>query len=221
MYRSILEASHHEILIQKSRFICHISPIASVAEARAFIEGVQKEHYNATHHVPVYVMGEDYHLQKFSDDGEPSGTAGLPVLEFLKHEAITNVALVITRYFGGIKLGKGGLKRAYTASARETLSRAEILTFISCQKVRILYDYSHHGKVENLLANMPEIFSAESVFKDQVQRILYIPTASEGVLESLVSLTRGELVRELLEEGHFARYGQTIIGGKEHEKDHD
>lgn len=213
MYRSVLETTHHEITIEKSRFIGHVSPVKTVEEANAFIERVHKDHYNATHNVPVYVIGEDYAHQKFSDDGEPSGTAGLPVLEMLKKEAYTNLVLVITRYFGGVKLGKGGLVRAYTRSAKETLARAGVLTFDRYLKVRIEYDYPHHGKIENLLANQDDVLVGEIGFTDKVTDILYLPPESGDFLKTLISLTRGEAVVETLGQGHYARLGDKIIGG--------
>jgi len=114
-YKSALKYSKTEYIVEKSKFIAHVKPIAT-EEAIVFIKGIKKEHRKANHNVPVYSIKDK--VQKYSDDGEPSKTAGFQVLEMLKKENITNVAIVVTRYFGGIKLGKGGLIRVYTKSAK-------------------------------------------------------------------------------------------------------
>ncbi len=138
----ILNESKSEIEIKKSKFICHIKPIASEEEAKEFIKEVSKEHRKANHNVPVYLLGENYKIQKYSDDGEPQGTAGLPVLRMLMNEGVSNLVIVITRYFGGIKLGKGGLVRAYTNSAKQGLIESKLSEVYDFVQLDFELDYS-------------------------------------------------------------------------------
>ncbi len=116
-YKTLLAYGEGEITIEKSKFIGYATPIKSEEEAIAFIENIRTKHWNATHNVPAYIVGENNEIQRYSDDREPSGTAGIPILEVIKKEDLRNVAVVVTRYFGGIKLGTGGLVRAYTKGA--------------------------------------------------------------------------------------------------------
>lgn len=116
-FKTVQQYASAEIIIRRSRFIGHAMPIASEQEAVAFIERIKKEHGTATHNCSAYVFGERNEFQKQSDDGEPSGTAGKPILEVIKHQGLSNIAVVVTRYFGGIMLGAGGLIRAYTDGA--------------------------------------------------------------------------------------------------------
>ena len=123
MYRYITVAADAkaEIVVEKSRFIAHIRPVRSKAEADGFFQSVRETHKTATHNVPAFVTGEKMEHQWASDDGEPQGTSGVPMLKLFVSEGVTNVAIVVTRYFGGIKLGTGGLVRAYTAAAKAAL----------------------------------------------------------------------------------------------------
>ena len=116
-YRTVQAYGSSEIIIKKSRFIGHAKPVESEEEAIQFIEAIKKEHRSATHNCSAYVIGERDQIQKQSDDGEPSGTAGKPILEVIKHQGLKNTVVVVTRYFGGIMLGAGGLIRAYTDGA--------------------------------------------------------------------------------------------------------
>ncbi|MCH4172557.1 MAG: YigZ family protein [Lactobacillus sp.] len=118
-YRTIQKAGVHELEIKKSRFITNMARVQSEPEAKTFLEQIKKEHYKATHHCSAYMIGPKDDIQRANDDGEPSGTAGLPMLESLKLMKLQNVIAVTTRYFGGIKLGTGGLIRAYSNSVSE------------------------------------------------------------------------------------------------------
>lgn len=142
-----------EFVVEKSKFISHIKPVDSEIEAEEFIAQIRKKHYNATHNVPIYVIGEKYEVQKYSDDGEPAKTAGVPVLEMLKKRSITNVCIVITRYFGGIKLGTGGLVRAYTHAAQFVLEQAGIKRVDEYSTALWEYEYTYHDKIQHLLSD--------------------------------------------------------------------
>ncbi|MED4161661.1 YigZ family protein, partial [Halalkalibacterium halodurans] len=121
-YYTVKESGIHEISIQKSRFIAHLSRATSEEEAIEFIEQIKKEHWNATHNCSAYLIGENDQVQKANDDGEPSGTAGVPMLEVLKKRRLKDTVAVVTRYFGGVKLGAGGLIRAYGSAVSEGLN---------------------------------------------------------------------------------------------------
>lgn len=136
-------------MIKKSRFIGYGKPVTSEAEAIAFIEELKKQHWNANHNCSAYVIGERDEIQKASDDGEPSGTAGKPILEVIKHHGLKNVVIVVTRYFGGIMLGAGGLIRAYTDGAVAAIEAAEAITYVLHREVIVDVDYTWYGKLEN------------------------------------------------------------------------
>ena len=150
-YRTIRENGIHEIEIKKSRFICHLRRVKSEEEAQVFIEEVKKEHWKATHNCSAYTIGLNDEIQRAHDDGEPSGTAGVPMLEiFLKRE-LKNVAAVVTRYFGGTKLGAGGLIRAYGGAVNEAVNDIGVVERQLQQLIDVTVTYSQSGKVENAL----------------------------------------------------------------------
>lgn len=150
-YRTIQENSIHEIEIKKSRFICHLKRVETEEEAQAFIDEIKKEHWKATHNCSAYTLGMNDEIQRAQDDGEPSGTAGVPMLEIFLKKDLKNVAAVVTRYFGGIKLGAGGLIRAYGGSVNEAVKEIGIVERQLQQLIDVTVDYSSSGKVEHAL----------------------------------------------------------------------
>ena len=150
-YRTVGQVGEAEIIIEKSLFIGYAAPAGTEEEALEFIQTIKKKHRDATHNVPAYVIGENNAVQRFSDDGEPSGTAGVPMLEVLKKEDLRDTVLVVTRYFGGIKLGAGGLVRAYTKAAKAALEAAGIVTRVLHQVVQVSIDYTLLGLILNQL----------------------------------------------------------------------
>lgn len=177
-YSSLYQFGSDEVLIEKSRFIGHGKGVQSEEEAIAFIESVRKEYRDATHNVWAYIIGENKNIQRYSDDGEPSGTAGIPVLEVLKKEDITNAAVVVTRYFGGIKLGAGGLVRAYTKSAVLAVQAARKITKKVFIPLQLTFDYSLLGKLQNDVGNR-DITHRQPVFTEKVQMEILAPQGSE------------------------------------------
>lgn len=150
-YRTIKENGIHEIDIKKSRFICHIKRVETEEEAIAFIDEIRKEHWKATHNCSAYTLGMNDEIQRAHDDGEPSGTAGVPMLEiFLKRE-LKNVVAVVTRYFGGVKLGAGGLIRAYGGSVNEAVNTIGVIERQLQLLIDVTVDYSQSGGVEHSL----------------------------------------------------------------------
>ena len=150
LYKTVKKEAVAEQIIDKSKFIAHIKPVETREEADEFIKNIRKKHRNATHNVPVIVIGEKFQVQWASDDGEPQGTSGAPILSMLINEEITNVVVVVTRYFGGIKLGTGGLVRAYTGSAKLALEAGGIAEVkeVGVRAYRI--DYNFLKSIQNL-----------------------------------------------------------------------
>ncbi|MBQ3122865.1 MAG: YigZ family protein [Firmicutes bacterium] len=149
LYRTIQGRAEAEQIIEKSRFISYIKPVESKEEADEFVAEIRAMHRQATHNVPAYVIGDKMQIQWASDDGEPQGTSGAPIVQMLVKEGVTNVAVVVTRYFGGIKLGTGGLVRAYTSSAKLALNEAGICDVCDMTILDIRIDYSHLAKIQN------------------------------------------------------------------------
>jgi uncharacterized YigZ family protein len=150
-YSTVRNYGNSEIVIKKSRFIGHARPVESENEAVAFIEELKKRYWDATHNCSAYIIGERDQFQKALDDGEPSGTAGKPILEVIKHRRLKNVAVVVTRYFGGIMLGAGGLVRAYTDGAVAGIDAAETIVKVLHRELIVDVDYTWYGKLENEL----------------------------------------------------------------------
>lgn len=150
-YYTVKPFGIHEINIQKSRFIAHIKRVETEEEAQAFISKIKKEHWNATHNCSCYLIGEHDQIQKANDDGEPTGTAGVPMLEVLKKRGLKDTAVVVTRYFGGIKLGAGGLIRAYSQATSEGINATGIVRRDLMRTISTTIDYTLLGKVENEL----------------------------------------------------------------------
>ncbi|MHA6485416.1 YigZ family protein [Paenibacillus sp. strain BS8-2] len=150
-YNTVRQEANNEIVIKKSRFIGYAKPVQSEEEAVAYIDEIKRLHRQATHNCSAYVVGERDQHQKASDDGEPSGTAGKPILEVIKNKGLKNVVVVVTRYYGGIMLGAGGLVRAYTDGAVAGIEAAEEIELVLHREVFVDVDYTWYGKIENEL----------------------------------------------------------------------
>ncbi len=172
-YRTVEQLGQDEVVIEKSTFIGYARPVENEEAALAFIQEIKKKHRDATHNVPAYVLGEHNEVQRCNDDGEPSGTAGVPVLEVLKKENVRNVAIVVTRYFGGIKLGTGGLVRAYTKGAKVALESAKIITRVLYQTVIISVDYTLLGSLQNQL-KLKQYGIRDVVYEDVVHLHVWV-----------------------------------------------
>lgn len=197
-YKAVYEGGEGELIEKKSRFIATVIPAESEEEALAFIEAMKKKYWNATHNCSAYVIGEKGQLKRCSDDGEPSGTAGRPMLEVLEGEGIRNVAVVVTRYFGGTLLGTGGLVRAYSASVKAGLASSVIITKNPGVKLKIETDYTGLGKIQYLLGEMG-IRTLDSQYTDHVELDVLVPeTMLERVKAELIEGTNGQAK---LEEG--------------------
>ena len=174
-------------LISKSEFITTLKPVKTVEEAKAFFEKVKTEFSDATHNITAYTIGKTGEAGHYSDDGEPSGTAGLPVLDVFRKNDITNFACVVTRYFGGIKLGAGGLVRAYSSAASQALKEAGICPIIEYTYVVLEFAYPYLDIIENKLKEF-EITSRD--FSTNVKLTVLLPDSYlEQIVNILVNLT--------------------------------
>lgn len=173
-YKTLLNLGEDEIIIEKSRFIAYAMPVENEQEAIDFINKIKLMHKNATHNCPAYVIGFNNEIQRYSDDKEPSGTAGIPILEVIKKEDLRNVALVVTRYFGGVKLGVGGLVRAYTAGAKLGIEAGKIIVKKQLQTIKIEIDYHILGKIQNDILQSGYIIK-DIVYKETVDILVYVP----------------------------------------------
>lgn len=191
-YLTVKETGQHEIIIDKSRFIAHIARATTEEEAIQFIQSIKKEHNSATHNCSAYLIGETDNIQKANDDGEPSGTAGVPMLEVLKKRELKDTVAVVTRYFGGIKLGAGGLIRAYGKSVSEGLNAIGVVQRQLHQIVHITVDYTLLGKMENELRN--SVYPIKEMnYLDKVEIQMYVPIKEkEAFHEWIIDLSNGK-----------------------------
>jgi len=191
-YRTVLKEASAEQIIEKSRFIAYVRPVETKEEADAFFSEIRTANRSATHNVPACVIGEKYEYQWASDDGEPQGTSGVPIVQMLVKEEITNVAIIVTRYFGGIKLGTGGLVRAYTGTAKSALLAAGICRVEEVNLLFIKLDYSFLGKMTNLSEN-GDFEIKNIVYEDKVtMELAMAPERTEAVKGLIANLTGGQ-----------------------------
>ena len=187
---SVANEFRHEYIVEKSRFITTICPCSTENDAQAFINRINKEFWDARHNCTAYALGPNQEQQRSSDNGEPSGTAGKPMLEVLKKTGITNVAVVVTRYFGGIKLGAGGLIRAYSHSVSETLQLAPKELHTTRMQLQTTIDYALYGSLERYLQNTQLHY--EATFGEQIElTILVPPNDIERIQKELQHMSHG------------------------------
>ena len=192
-YITVRENYESEIEIKKSIFIGHIFHTDTVDEAINYLEQVRKKHYKATHNCYAYIIGENKEHQKASDDGEPAKTAGRPILNVIEQNDLTNVLIVVTRYFGGIKLGAGGLIRAYSASAGDVLSKAGLIKKETTMKMNLMYDYNLHGKIEDFLRKSSFMLETPS-FLDKVSYNVYVNIKEKDkFMKELIDITNAKI----------------------------
>ena len=192
IYKTTAENGTASYEIQKSRFIAYTSHVETEAEARDFVTAIKKKHFDARHNCSAWVLGADSSQQKSNDDGEPRGTAGNPILEAIKQHGLTNVVVVVTRYFGGIKLGAGGLIRAYSHTASLGLEATPCLEVKPFCLMEAEMDYSLLGTVENWIRNK-ELRTGETAYLDKVTvRLLVEPADCEAISTELTNLTAAQ-----------------------------
>lgn len=191
-YHTVKGEGEHEIIIQKSRFIAHVTRAETEEQAQEFIQRIKKKNWNATHNCSAYLIGEHDQIQKANDDGEPSGTAGVPILEVLKKRKLKDTVVVITRYFGGIKLGAGGLIRAYGKATTEGLDATGIVERKLMRIMHTTVDYTWLGKLENELRF--SIYEIKEIhYLEKVEIETYVEEGQTiSFIDWMVELTNGQ-----------------------------
>ena len=193
-FRTIKEDGQVQEEIKKSRFICHAKRVYSEEEARAFINAIKKEHYKATHNCSAFIIGERSEIKRTSDDGEPSGTAGVPMLGVLENHNLTNICVVVTRYFGGIKLGAGGLIRAYAGSVALAVKEIGLVEIKEQAGIQIQMSYAQYQEYGNFLKEH-NLMELETNFTDQVDTIIFVDKEDkEDTNAALIEFFNGKVI---------------------------
>lgn len=198
-YKTVRKAASDEYIVKKSRFIGHIAPVTTAEQALEFIAAVSKKHWDATHNVYAYILREGG-IKRYSDDGEPQGTAGIPTLDVLEKSGVTDCAVVVTRYFGGIMLGAGGLVRAYSHSASIAVAAGGIVTRAMCARLKVTCDYYFYGKLSSLVPESGGVIE-DTVFEDNVTLIFRLPLELvDGFNAKLIDVSNGRCRAEKTDE---------------------
>jgi uncharacterized YigZ family protein len=196
-YKTVLNEAVAQTEEKKSKFIASVKPIKCEDEALEFIERLKTQYWDATHNVYAYHIVGDNVIQRFSDDGEPSGTAGIPVLEVIKRTGVQNVVVVVTRYFGGTLLGAAGLIRAYGKCAAAGIEAANIVKRLLCREIMIIVEYTIFGKVQNMLIAEEHIIK-EIKYEQDVELTVFTPIDSTEVfIRQLTELTNARAIIDL------------------------
>ncbi|MBQ7027462.1 MAG: YigZ family protein [Ruminococcus sp.] len=199
-YITVSEFATDSFIEKRSEFIGYICPVSTNDEAVNFINRIKSEHRKAKHNVYAYILRKD-NISRYSDDGEPQGTAGMPVLEVLKKRGLTDVCVVVTRYFGGILLGGGGLVRAYSHAASLACDAAHIMDMRLCHRLKISADYGMYGKISYLLPAFDTITVSSDFGSDVTLEILVLSEKLEELRKELTEVTNGSVI--LTDEGEL------------------
>lgn len=211
IYRTVYEGGEDEIEEKKSRFIAHVRPVRSEEEASAFIAEIKKKYWDARHNCSAFIIGKNSEIMRSSDDGEPSGTAGKPILEVLLGEGLTDTAVVVTRYFGGTLLGTGGLIRAYTQAAQAGLAASVIIEKRAGIRLAINIDYTLEGKIRYFLSDN-SLTLENSEYSDRVMLYTIVDKAdADDYVKKLTELTGGRADIAKAEEVTYADAGRRIL----------
>jgi len=202
-YKTLLKSASDEVIINKSRFIGYAEPVKTVEEALAFLDRIRTKHKDATHNCYAYIIGQNAGIMRYSDDGEPGGTAGMPIIEVMKARGVVDCAVVVTRYFGGVLLGAGGLVRAYSHGCAIALNAAQVCEMHPTEKWMFEVAYPLWDKVQHTLKGLP-VRMESTEFTTAVAFELSVKSAdSEQVRAELVRVTDGR-IDEMLEEESYS-----------------
>lgn len=210
-YKILYQSGIGEITEKKSRFIANFKPVKSETEALEFIEETRKKYWDARHNCYAWIIGEHGEQKRCSDDGEPSQTAGKPMLDVLEGAGIVNICAVVTRYFGGTLLGTGGLVRAYSGAVKDGLDHSAVLTVNPAVKVLITTDYNSIGKIQYLLGQQ-DLVTLDSQYTDQVGLIVLVPDEKRDMLKAdITEVTGARAGFKVLEEVYFGIYEKEVL----------
>ncbi|MBE5782733.1 MAG: YigZ family protein [Clostridiales bacterium] len=202
-YKTLKQAASDEFIVNKSRFIGYASPCETEEEALAFLKSIREKHKDATHNCYAYVIGQNAGIMRYNDDGEPGGTAGMPMMEVLKARGVVNCCVVVTRYFGGILLGAGGLVRAYSHGCAIALNAAQVVKMEMSQRILLDVPYSLWDRVNHALKSLPQL-TEETNFGASVEATLLIRKKDvDAVTQKLTSLTDAKAEWLELDELHY------------------
>lgn len=199
-YRMLKNYADTYFIEKKSRFISYVQPVYSEEEALQFLSSIRKKHYDASHNCYAYILGESMNIQRSSDDGEPSGTAGVPILEVLKKEEMTNSIIIVTRYFGGIMLGAGGLIRAYTEGAARGIKAAGTVRVQPFAVHQLKMDYSLLSKLQYEIPKKDYIIENIEYLENITMRVLTRIDLGNAFIEDIAQWTNGSIAVESLGE---------------------
>lgn len=204
-YKTVSDGAQTVYIDKKSKFIANVKPVETEEDALEFLAQIKKQYSDASHNVYAYIIDEN-NITRYSDDGEPGGTAGMPVLDTIRKEGLVDVIVVVTRYFGGTLLGTGGLVRAYTASAKSGLTEAGIVTMTLCNTVEIKADYTLVGRIQYKISSENYILE-DTAYGDYVTfKICCRIGDTERFLEDMVDLTDGRIEYSVSEEPKYIKF---------------
>lgn len=198
-YKTVKNSSEFSITERKSEFIGYCAPVKTEEEAVAFVNSIKKKHSDARHNVYAYVLREGF-KERFSDDGEPHGTAGMPVLDSIRKAGLTDTAVVVTRYFGGILLGTGGLVRAYTAAAVGVLGEAGVAEVGEYSLISVKSGYSEYQKIMPIISSVGAKMADSDFGSDVKLTLMVIKSEAQGFIASLIEATNGRVSAEIVGE---------------------
>ncbi len=203
-YKTVLCEAQAELIEKRSRFIATVKPVRTEAEALDILENLKKQYWDARHNVYAYVL-EENNIQRYSDDGEPAGTAGVPVLDMIKKEGLSNLIVVVTRYFGGILLGTGGLVHAYSKSAKMGVEAAKPVVMKLCREVLLECDYSMFGKLQPWILEQGLKISDVN-YAENVSLCVFVPVGNvKNFIDELIDITNGKIKISEGAEGYSAK----------------
>lgn len=219
LYKTVRKQAEAVQVIDKSRFIAHVFPVESREEADAFLAEIREKYKDATHNVPAMVIGDKSQIQWASDDGEPQGTSGAPMVQMMVKEGMTNLIVVVTRYFGGIKLGTGGLVRAYTSSAKLGLEAAGVCSVREMAELTVKIDYPYLAKIQNMASEQLDLEEAdregeENLSNFRIANIQYTDKIEMKIQTFPGSLTNVELLFQNITSGKAEVISQTTVREK-------
>ena len=211
-YKTLHKIGVDEYIVEKSTFIGYAKPIKTEEEAIEFVNEIKKKHKDATHNVWAYTVGENMNIQRYSDDGEPQGTAGIPTLEVIKKEDLRDVVVVVTRYFGGIKLGAGGLVRAYTKGAKVGIEAGIVIEKVKYTEVKIKIEYTQLGRIQNEIMNLG-FKVKDTIYSEDVEIIVYSKIEDvQSLTDRMIDITSGTADVSIGEEYYLSeKDGQLIL----------
>ena len=201
-YRSVDKSSETEYIINRSRFIGRCFPVTSEEAALSLLGDIRKKHWDATHNCFAYRIGETASIARFSDDGEPGGTAGMPIMDVLRSKELTDVLVVVTRYFGGVLLGAGGLVRAYSRSAADAVAEAGIVSYIPAKQLSISMDYSRYGAMEQYIRSTVQVEDVEFM-ENVTMRITVAGERLDAFIKDITERSDGRCIPEITGESYL------------------